>query len=359
MASSSDTYRIDSHKLMFHPERIARWLAGEAIYPIYVELSPSGACNHRCVFCAFDFMRYRARFLDAKMLEVRLAEMSGLGVKSISLAGEGEPLLHPDIAKIAECAKRSGLDVAFTTNGSLLTNELALRLLPVSSWIKVSCNAGTPESYANVHRTNKDTFEVVMRNLQNAVSLREKHDWKCTLGLQILLLPEVADEVVGLAKRCRDIGLDYIVVKPYSQHLKSGNREYEAVSYAEFGGLAENMETLKTSEFHAFFRTNAMKKWDEKTRPYERCLALPFWAYVDSGANVWGCFNHLKDDRFCYGNLNEKTFAEIWRGQERRSKLAWAENDMAIDACRIGCRMDEINRYLWELRHPGEHVNFV
>jgi len=25
----------------------------------------------------------------------------------------------------------------------------------------------------------------------------------------------------------------------------------------------------------------------------------------------------------------------------------------------VGCRMDEINRYLWELKHPHPHVNFV
>jgi len=356
---SGDTYRIDSHKLMFHPDRVANWMVGKTIYPIYVELSPSGACNHRCVFCAFDFMGYKTRFLDAEMLKDRLAEMAALDVRSIMFAGEGEPLLHPCIADIAEGAKSAGLDIAFTTNGSLLTEELAERLLPITSWIKVSCNGGSLASYAKVHRTSEDTFERVIRNLQDAVHLRKAHDWACTLGLQILLLPEVASEVIDLAKRCRDIGLDYIVVKPYTQHLKSLNKTYESVSYAGFDGLAESLAELNTDSFKAFFRAGAMKKWNEKTRPYTKCLALPFWAYVDSGANVWGCFNHLTDDRFCYGNLNEKSLAEIWQGEGRRTKLQWAENELDIDDCRIACRMDEINRYLWELRHPGAHVNFV
>jgi 2-iminoacetate synthase ThiH len=73
--TDSDVLRIDSHKLMFHPDRVASWLAEETVYPIYVELSPSGACNHRCVFCAFDFMGYQTRFLDAQMLKGRLAEI--------------------------------------------------------------------------------------------------------------------------------------------------------------------------------------------------------------------------------------------------------------------------------------------
>lgn len=53
-----DKIRMDSHKLIYHPEQVAKWLRGENIYPIEVEISPSGACNHRCVFCAVDYVGY-------------------------------------------------------------------------------------------------------------------------------------------------------------------------------------------------------------------------------------------------------------------------------------------------------------
>ena len=48
-------YRIDSHKLIYHPERVADWMAGNNIYPICMEISPSSSCNHRCQICAFDY----------------------------------------------------------------------------------------------------------------------------------------------------------------------------------------------------------------------------------------------------------------------------------------------------------------
>ena len=35
-----DKIRMDSHKLIYHPEQVAKWLRGENIDPIEVEISP-------------------------------------------------------------------------------------------------------------------------------------------------------------------------------------------------------------------------------------------------------------------------------------------------------------------------------
>ena len=69
-----DKYRIDSHKLLYHVSRVNDWLEGKNVYPIYAEISPAGTCNHRCTYCALDFMEYQPRFLDKEMLKERLSE---------------------------------------------------------------------------------------------------------------------------------------------------------------------------------------------------------------------------------------------------------------------------------------------
>ncbi len=357
--ADADRFRIDSHKLHLHPRRVADWQEGRTIYPIYMEVGPVGACNHRCTFCGVDFMGYQNRRLDPAVLDRLLPELGRLGLRSIMYAGEGEPLLHPEIARIAALTKASGIDVAFTTNATLLKPELAERLLPHCSWIKTSINAGTAATYARIHRCKESDFDRVLANMRAANELRRKHGWTCTLGMQAVLLPENWDEMDILAGLARDAGLDYLVVKPYSQHTQGLARDYEGVRYDSAESLAGQLGALSTDTFKVIVRLNTMKKWDEANRPYDRCLSLPFWSYIDAGGEVWGCSIYMKDERFRYGNIATQSYEEIWGGELRRKSLDFVHNHLDVSNCRVNCRMDEVNRYLWELVHPTAHHTFI
>lgn len=354
-----DKYRIDSHKLIYHVERVNDWLNGGKIYPIYMEISPSGACNHRCVYCGLDFMEYQKRYLDSNLLNERISELSSQGLKSVMFAGEGEPLLHKDIVDIIKHTKKSKIDAGIATNGVLLKKALAEEIIGDVDWIKVSINGATKETYARIHRSRPEDFSIVIENLSYAQDLKKKHGYKCTLGMQLILLPENQHEVLSLAKLAGDMGLDYLVVKPYSQHLFGKSDTYKDIRYADYQYLAKELASFNTNNFNVIFREKTMKKWDAGSRNYKNCLALPFWSYIDAGGGVWGCSAYLGDDRFEYGNIYKNSFKEIWEGEKRRKSLEWTLNKLDIKQCRINCRMDEINRYLWELKSPPDHVNFI
>lgn len=364
----TDRYNIDSHKLIYHPQRVADllaakgdWETAKKIYPIYVELGPVGACNHRCVFCAYDYIGYQTRTLSYEMLSERIPEMGRLGVKSMMFAGEGEPMLHKDINKIVQLTKASGIDCSFTTNATVMPKNFCEEALPHVSWIKASVNAGTAETYAKVHRVKEGMFETALGNLTKMVEARKANNLTVTIGAQILLLPENAHEIRTLATIVRDrVGLDYLVVKPYSHLGHSVTQAYKDLDYKEFMELGETLKDLSTDKFSLIFRANTMRNYSAQDR-YTRCYSTPYlWAHIMASGNVFGCGAFLEDDRFNYGNITEKSFQEIWEGEKRKSNYTFVRDELCIDDCRRNCRMDEVNRYLFRLiDNQPAHVNFI
>ena len=363
----ADKYNIDSHKLIYHPERVANWVKGyedwekvKTIYPIYLEVSPFGACNHRCSFCAVDYIGYQNRSLNNDIFKERLDEMKLLGVKSLMFAGEGEPTLWKYLPETLDHCTKVGINTSLTTNMVPFNDKNLDSFLRNCSLIKTSINAGTADTYSKIHRTKAGDFDRVMNNLKMCVERRKEKRYSCTIGSQILLLPENAHEVIILAEKLKAIGIDYLVVKPYSQHLSSITRQYEEIDYKPFLELENQCQSLNEDNFNVIFRLRTMKKLFDADRSYQKCYSTPFfWGYIMSDGSVYGCSAFIGDDRFNYGNIHEASFMDIWEGEKRKANYEYIKNQLSIVECRKNCRMDEINSYLWKLKHPDQHVNFI
>lgn len=365
-----DKYGIESHKLSYHPHRVAEildikcdWNKAKTVYPIYMEVSPIGACNHRCTFCAVDYLGYNPVKLDFNVMKERLPEMGKLGVKSIMYAGEGEPLLYKKISELTELTKQSGIDVSFTTNATILPRDFLERALPHTSWIKASINAGTEATYHRIHQGKQGDFYKAIENLKAMVEYKKMHNLSVTLGAQSMLLPENIDEMSELARICRDeIGLDYLVIKPYSQHKFSLTHKYEGVDYTKYASYEKEFSAMSSGNFQVIFRGHTMKKYVEGNESrYKKCYATPnLWAYVMADGRVFSCSAYLSDERFDLGNLNNLSFQDIWEGDHRKENFTFVQEGLDIANCRLNCRMDEANRYIDSIQKQAiRHINFI
>lgn len=352
----SDEFRLDSHKLIYHPDTVTRWVKGENIYPIELEVSLTNACNHRCIFCAVDYTGYQPVMLDKQVLLSNLRELSIKGVKSIIYAGEGEPLLHKAAPEIINMTKRFGIDAAMSTNGVLFSPEVAKECMESLTWIRFSVGGIHEDTYNKIHCGRNGDLQKVLANIQDAVSIKRERGLKTTFGVQLLLLPDNKDELVEMAKELKRIGIDYFTVKPFSQHPQS--QQILQVDYREMLDYEKELKSMETDRYKIYFRAHAMEKLCLK-RTYKHCYALPFMVYVDSKGNLWPCIVFMGENERKYGNLYENSFCEIWEGPQRENvRQVFQRMDLESN-CREICRLDEMNRYLDELLHPGAHVNFI
>lgn len=362
-----DELRIDSHKLQYHPKRVSKFLDSvgnpeklRTIFPIYVEISPVGACNHRCSFCSVDYIGYKPVILNLEKLKKVADDFHKHDVKSVMFAGEGEPFVNKQMTEIVEYYGQKDIDVAFTTNGTVIPDKFFGKALDYVSWIKVSVNGGE-ESYQLIHKAKDNDFKKVFDNLKRLSSERDARGLKLKVGVQMVLLPHNAHEVLSLAQKVKEAGCDYFVVKPFSQHKSSINREFENLDYADFLKLEQELQSFNDQNFTVVFRANAISKKGDGSPTYAKCYSTPnFWAYIMASGDVYSCSAYLLDERFKLGNIGENSFAEIWQSDRRNSHCKFIENELDIKECRENCRMDEVNRYLSDLVNDDiEHVNFI
>lgn len=372
-----DASRIESHKMVFHPEWVARWKraindweVAKKLYPLYVEATPIGACNHNCLFCAVDYIDKKPLLINPDNFKKVLNDMAAGGVKAIMYAGEGEPILHPKLDEIVLQTKNLGIDAAFTTNGSNLNKSFLDKCLSKISWIKVSIDAGTKETHLKIHRPkNKNDWENIFNNLKAAVKIREKNGYQCWLGGQSLLLPKGKmkdgsiiegneNEIVVLAEKLKATGVDCFVVKPYSHNPFSETEIYKDISYGDYSKLKRDLDKIADKNFEIVFRSHTIEKYSQE-RPYRFCGAVPFaWAYIMADGSVYSCSVYLLDKKFYLGNINERSFKEIWEGEKRKRHWEFMKKFNPKN-CRKNCRMDEVNKYLWEISHVPYNVNFI
>lgn len=351
---SESNLGIDSHKLMFHPERIDEWMKKGDCPPIYLEIGLTNICNHKCIFCGLDWAKGTST-LDTDVLLENLKDMAEFGVKSVCFSGAGEPSLHKDFELIVKKTKEFGIDVAFSTNIALFDEEKAKATLPYTTWIRFSLDAGTPKTHAFIHGTSESDFDKIIENLKKAVEIKKKNNYPVTLGVQFILLEENADELLKAAELCRNIGVDNLQVKPYSHVPNSFNNL--SVDYNKFAEIAKKLESFSNDNFKVIYRASRAERI-EKKQDYQSCHGLPFFAIINEKGDVQPCHIYYGNSSFSFGNIYKDKFSDIWRSNQRKEVIERI-NKSGISGCRKGCRLDAINIYLHRLKNPGLHDNFV
>ena len=344
---------LDGHKLLYHLDRLLPWFNGEEVYPIYASLGPSRLCNHRCIFCAYGYLDKNKALLE-KDLAIRIIdELAEAGILSIFFSGDGEPLCNPHTAEMIERAHCSGIDVALNTNGVLMTPKVLEKIMPHLSWMRVSIDAGCEKTYAQIHGTKESDFKKVISHLSLVSRMKEESDFPVTIGTQYLLLENNWQELEELALRLTDAGVEYLAVKPFLKH--------PSITFQGGLTITEGKKSILAhlAEKHpiVYIRWDSFEKYCK--RSYTHCLSMPFFLEITSSGDVYPCGPRLDDERFWMGNLKTHSFKALWNSETRRKVVQVLEQELDVSTCMPTCRNNACNEFLWQLKHPPQHVNFI
>ena len=346
---------LDSHKLYYHQDRVCEFLSSGDCYPIYMEVSPVGSCNHRCVFCAYDYIGYPNRKLEKEVFLNFIDEVSECGLKSILFAGEGEPLIHQEMKEFILYSKKKGIDVGVFTNGELVDKRFDKEVLSNLTFIRFSINGGNEENYKQIHK--KDSFKKVINNLKYCAKLKKENDLDITIGIQFVLLPENINYLESFVRLVKDIGVDYLSIKPFVLQNKAQfyrQKEFDL----NLDDFFKKLESYSTDNFKVIARSNAFKNYGK--RDYKNCFGCNFITVLNSAGELASCLPYWDKKEFIYGNIYKNSFKEIWQGDKRKKIKHFLENKLDVSKCPPNCRPNAINEYLFELKNPKiNHINFI
>ena len=314
---------LDSHKVAYHYDRVDAWENEEKIAPVCVDMALTRSCGAMCSFCYAMMQEPQERpAIKVKEASNLLDDFAEIGVRAVSLISDGESTLSKAYVPFIQHAAKLGIDVGNATNAWEWGPEKIEQVLPHLTWVRFTVAAGKPESYAKIMykgAEHTDVFDRAMRHIKYAVDLKKRNNLKCTLGIQMVLMPEFKDEIIDFSQLALDLGVDYGVIKHCSDD-EFGTLGVDYEKYESMYGLLKEAEEMSNDD------TKIIVKWEkikDKGKPsYKRFYGPQFLLQISGSGLVApsGMFFNARYSKLHMGNFTEERFIDIFRS-DRYSRI--------------------------------------
>lgn len=186
--------------------------------PIRLWVESSSICNLRCIMCPNKCMPDTDKgVMKLELFKKLIDEVKG-SVSDIYLHHRGEPFVNPALFDMIRYARQAGIKTRFHSNGTLLTEDRARKLLEAGpDLVSFSVDGFDKAPYERV-RVGA-TFEKTIENILGLLRLRRE------MGLRrpyVVIekitfrndpLPADPEKVKELTRRFEETGVDEIIAK--------------------------------------------------------------------------------------------------------------------------------------------------
>jgi MoaA/NifB/PqqE/SkfB family radical SAM enzyme len=157
-------------------------------------------------------------------------------------------------------------------------------------------------------------FDRAIKNIKYAVDLKRKLGLSVTLGIQMVLMPELKDEIIPFAQLGLDLGVDYAVIKHCSDD-EQGTLGIDYSKYEALFPLLDQAEAMSNAQTKVIVKWNKIKVGDKPS--YKRFYGPQFLLQISGSGLVApsGMFFNARYSKLHIGNFTEERFKDIWKSE--------------------------------------------
>ncbi len=296
--------------------------------PLAVHLEVVGACNLTCKHCFAGVLPRNEHPLSVREMDTLFGDLARIGSFRLGLTG-GEPLLRKDLLDILDAATEHGLHPCFTTNGLLVTEDLARALGQRELvWLNVSLDGPTAETNDAIRGAG--TFAAVLDNLR----WLRRH---ARFTLAFTIMQTNAHLVQACAELAYAVGAHTAVFRPlYPVGVARDHLELMP-SYSQYSTALRELAEMDCpgGDLHGLdpFSPESRAPTDPQIHTSHTCGAGTQVCSISVQGDVNPC--SFLGPTFNGGNVRRTPFPQLWRESQQFQRM---RQPARADGFQGGCR---------------------
>jgi tungsten cofactor oxidoreducase radical SAM maturase len=345
-------------RLVFEPieDGLALRFARPDARRAYIEVTTR--CNLNCAVCVRQVWRDDPGDMSWETFQAVIEGLRAFPeLRRVTLGGFGEPLIHPRFLEMLTLAAGLGVGMTLTTNGLLLDEAMAERLLDAHlDTVVISLDTVHVQAYQQARLT--DGVDRVLDNLRRLQEMaRAQGRVPPRLGLEFVVMHSNLEWVEQLPNLAQQLGASFIILSnllPHTPELATETLYDQEQPLQVSGGWA-----LKVGDWLLWGVVRAPRmKWGA----WRRCRFIEERAMIigwDGGVSPCYALMHSypyyiygrrkEVSRHVLGNVYEQPLADIWASEEYvrfRAKVREMRFPSCVD-CGMACTFAEDNEDCW------------
>lgn len=304
--------------------RFAGILKNKALLgPGSIDILITSQCNIKCLYCTlhspFNPNKIKPSCIKWPLLKKIIDSLHEINTDSITISGDGEPWLHPQINQIINYIKDKDLDLTINTNLTFLSSKILKSFIRADK-LRVNAASLSKNLYCKIHNTKIESYKNLIRNLEFIKKIFKNHKKDLIIITYIVnkLNYKYFPEMVSSLKKygINNIEVELMEEKKFTKELSLSNKQLN-----HFRKIIENTRSNVKINYNLDLK-------DNQKMTNQACYAPHLRSRIEIDGTVAFC---CKNENLTIGNINDSSFKKLWFSPKAQKIRFLAANNFNLN----------------------------